>query len=41
MATFDSTKTSLGELLEQIAERKSEFPDFERRRAWKDALIRK
>jgi hypothetical protein len=41
MANFDSTKTALSKLLEQIAERIIQLPDFQRGRAWDDALIRK
>lgn len=40
MATFDSTKTSLGKLLDQIVEGKIQLPDFQRGWVWDDAHIR-
>lgn len=40
MATFDSTKTALSKLLEQIADGKIQLPDFQRGWVWDDAHIR-
>ncbi len=40
MATFDSTKTALSKLLDQIAEGKLQLPDFQRGWVWDDAHIR-
>ena len=40
MATFDSTKTALSKLLEQIVEGKIQLPDFQRGWVWDDAHIR-
>lgn len=40
MATFDSTKTALSKLLENIAEGKLQLPDFQRGWVWDDAHIR-
>lgn len=40
MATFDSTKTALGKLLDQIIEGKIQLPDFQRGWVWDDAHIR-
>ncbi len=36
MATFDSTKTALSKLLDQIAEGKLQLPDFQRGWVWDD-----
>ena len=40
MATFDSTKTALSRLLEQIVEGKIQLPDFQRGWVWDDEHIR-
>lgn len=40
MATFDSTKTALGKLLEEILEGKIQLPDFQRGWVWDDSHIR-
>ncbi len=40
MATFDSTKTALSKLLEQIVEGKIQLPDFQRGWVWDDVHIR-
>jgi len=40
MATFDSTKTALSELLKQIVDGKIQLPDFQRGWVWDDAHIR-
>jgi len=40
MATFDSTKTALSKLLEQIVEGKIQLPDFQRGWVWDDAHIK-
>ncbi len=40
MATFDSTKTPLNRLLEQIMEGKIQLPDFQRGWIWDDSHIR-
>jgi hypothetical protein len=40
MATFDSTKTGLGKLLEQIVDGQIQLPDFQRGWVWDDAHIR-
>lgn len=40
MATFDSTKTALSKLLEQIVEGAIQLPDFQRGWVWDDAHIR-
>src|SRR6185437_5889021 len=40
MATFDSTKTALSKLLDQIAEGKLQLPDFQRGWVWDDSHIR-
>ena len=40
METFDSTKTALSKLLEQIVEGKIQLPDFQRGWVWDDAHIR-
>jgi hypothetical protein len=40
MATFDSTKTALNKLLEQIVEGKIQLPDFQRGWVWDDSHIR-
>lgn len=40
MATFDSTKTALSKLLEQIVEGKIQLPDFQRGWVWDDTHIR-
>lgn len=40
MATFDSTKTALSKLLEQIIEGKIQLPDFQRGWVWDDSHIR-
>lgn len=40
MATFDSTKTALSKLLDEIAEGKLQLPDFQRGWVWDDAHIR-
>ena len=39
MATFDSTKTALSKLLEQILEGKIQLPEFQRGWVWDDAHI--
>ncbi len=40
MATFDSTKTALSKLLEQVVEGKIQLPDFQRGWVWDDEHIR-
>ena len=40
MTTFDSTKTELGKLLDQIVEGKIQLPDFQRGWVWDDEHIR-
>jgi hypothetical protein len=40
MSTFDSTKTELGKLLDQIVEGKIQLPDFQRGWVWDDEHIR-
>src|SRR6476660_7359945 len=40
MSTFDSTKTSLGKLLEEIISGKLQLPDFQRGWVWDDEHIR-
>jgi len=40
MATFDSTKTGLSKLLEQIVDGKIQLPDFQRGWVWDDDRIR-
>jgi hypothetical protein len=40
MATFESTKTALSKLLEEIVEGKIQLPDFQRGWIWDDAHIR-
>jgi hypothetical protein len=40
MATFDSTKTALNKLLEQVVEGKIQLPDFQRGWVWDDEHIR-
>jgi hypothetical protein len=40
MATFDSTKTALSKLLEQVVEGKIQLPDFQRGWIWDDTHIR-
>src|SRR5207248_11280575 len=40
MTTFDSTKTELGKLLDQIVEGKIQLPDFQRGWVWNDEHIR-
>lgn len=40
MATFDSTKTALSKLLDQIVEGKIQLPDFQRGWVWDDSHIR-
>src|SRR5262245_42039855 len=40
MTTFDSTKTELGKLLEEIVEGKIQLPDFQRGWVWDDEHIR-
>lgn len=40
MATFDSTKTALNKLLEEIVEGKIQLPDFQRGWVWDDSHIR-
>lgn len=40
MATFDSTKTALSKLLEQVVEGKIQLPDFQRGWVWDDTHIR-
>src|SRR5690349_11982948 len=40
MTTFDSTKTALGKLLEEIVEGKIQLPDFQRGWVWDDEHIR-
>jgi hypothetical protein len=40
MATFDSTKTALGKLLDQIVEGQIQLPDFQRGWVWDDSHIR-
>src|SRR5205085_9493276 len=40
MATFDTTKTALNKLLDQIVEGKIQLPDFQRGWVWDDEHIR-
>src|SRR5439155_5158305 len=40
MSTFDSTKTQLSKLLEEISEGKIQLPDFQRGWVWDDEHIR-
>jgi hypothetical protein len=40
MATFDSTKTALNKILEEITEGKIQLPDFQRGWVWDDSHIR-
>src|SRR5207248_4870712 len=40
MTTFDSTKTELGKLLDQIVEGKIQLPDFQRGWVWDDEHVR-
>src|SRR5438445_5784254 len=40
MSTFDSTKTELSKLLDQIVEGKLQLPDFQRGWVWDDVHIR-
>jgi len=40
MSTFDSTKTQLSKLLDEIAEGKIQLPDFQRGWVWDDEHIR-
>lgn len=40
MSTFDSTKTALSKLLDQIVEGRIQLPDFQRGWVWDDAHIR-
>jgi uncharacterized protein with ParB-like and HNH nuclease domain len=40
MATFDSTKTALSKLLEQVVEGKIQLPDFQRGWIWDDTHIK-
>lgn len=40
MSTFDSTKTELSKLLDQIVENKIQLPDFQRGWVWDDSHIR-
>ena len=40
MSSFDSTKTDLGELLDEIIEGKLQLPDFQRGWVWGDKRIR-
>ncbi|HNY48922.1 MAG TPA: DUF262 domain-containing protein [Smithella sp.] len=40
MTTFDSTKSALSKLLEQVVERKIQLPDFQRGWIWDDSHIR-
>jgi hypothetical protein len=40
MTTFDSTKSALSKLLEQVSEGKIQLPDFQRGWIWDDAHIR-
>lgn len=40
MATFDSTKTALSKLLEQVVEGRIQLPDFQRGWIWDDTHIR-
>jgi hypothetical protein len=40
MTTFDSTKTELGKLLEEVVEGKIQLPDFQRGWVWDDEHIR-
>jgi hypothetical protein len=40
MTTFDSTKTALGKLLEEVVEGKIQLPDFQRGWVWDDEHIR-
>lgn len=40
MATFDSTKTQLGLLLEQVVQGSLQLPDFQRGWVWDDEHIR-
>src|SRR5882672_8474189 len=40
MTTFDSTKTELGKILDEIVEGKIQLPDFQRGWVWDDEHIR-
>lgn len=40
MTTFDSTKSALSKLLEQVSEGKIQLPDFQRGWIWDDSHIR-
>jgi uncharacterized protein with ParB-like and HNH nuclease domain len=40
MSSFDSTKTELGKLLNEIVEGKLQLPDFQRGWVWDDEHIR-
>jgi len=40
MTTFDSTKSALSKLLEEVSEGKVQLPDFQRGWIWDDAHIR-
>lgn len=40
MSTFDSTRTQLSKLLDEIAEGKIQLPDFQRGWVWDDEHIR-
>src|ERR1700682_5510550 len=40
MTTFDSTKTELGKLLDEVVEGKIQLPDFQRGWVWDDEHIR-
>ena len=40
MATFDSTKTALGKMLDRIVEGFVQLPEFQRGWVWDDAYIR-
>jgi len=40
MSTFDSTKTQLSKLLDEIAKGKIQLPDFQRGWVWDDEHIR-
>lgn len=40
MSTFDSTKTQLSKILEEITEGKIQLPDFQRGWIWDDEHIR-
>jgi len=40
MTTFDSTKTELGKLLDEVVQGKIQLPDFQRGWVWDDEHIR-